>query len=57
MLNDIHNHWKDAEAIRIKCMGVPTIDMENVLTQLEVCFLLRIIRVTTTGINYGVSLL
>ncbi|KNA15468.1 hypothetical protein SOVF_098070 [Spinacia oleracea] len=35
MLNDIHNHWKDAEAIRIKCMGVPTIDMENVLTQLE----------------------
>lgn len=35
MLNDIHNHWKHAEAIRIKCMGVPTIDMENVCTQLE----------------------
>ncbi|XP_021748385.1 CRS2-associated factor 1, mitochondrial-like [Chenopodium quinoa] len=35
MLNDIHNHWKDAEAVRIKCMGVPTIDMENVITQLE----------------------
>ncbi|XP_074279925.1 CRS2-associated factor 1, mitochondrial [Silene latifolia] len=35
MLNDIQNHWKHAEAVRIKCMGVPTIDMENVCTQLE----------------------
>ncbi|KAL2892318.1 CRS2-associated factor 1 mitochondrial [Bienertia sinuspersici] len=37
MLNDIHNHWKesDAEAIRIKCMGVPTVDMKNICTQLE----------------------
>ncbi|KAH9621296.1 hypothetical protein KSS87_013287 [Heliosperma pusillum] len=35
MLNDIHNHWKHAEAVRIKCMGVPTIDMKNVCTQLE----------------------
>ena len=37
MLNDIHNHWKHAEAVRIKCMGVPTVDMKNVCTQLEVC--------------------
>ncbi|XP_027338340.1 CRS2-associated factor 1, mitochondrial [Abrus precatorius] len=35
MLNDIHNHWKFAEAVRIKCMGVPTIDMQNICTQLE----------------------
>ncbi|KAK7340155.1 hypothetical protein VNO77_20849 [Canavalia gladiata] len=35
MLNDIHNHWKFAEAVRIKCMGVPTIDMKNICTQLE----------------------
>ncbi|KAM7472141.1 hypothetical protein LguiA_010324 [Lonicera macranthoides] len=35
MLNDIHNHWKHAEAVRIKCMGVPTVDMKNVSTQLE----------------------
>ncbi|ERM94318.1 CRS2-associated factor 1, mitochondrial [Amborella trichopoda] len=35
MLNDIHNHWKHAEAVRIKCLGVPTIDMKNVCTQLE----------------------
>lgn len=35
MLNDIHNHWKFAEAVRIKCMGVPTMDMKNVCTQLE----------------------
>lgn len=36
MLNDIHNHWKHSEAVRIKCMGVATVDMENVYTQLEV---------------------
>ncbi|XP_059457541.1 CRS2-associated factor 1, mitochondrial [Corylus avellana] len=35
MLNDIHNHWKHAEAVRIKCLGVPTVDMKNVCTQLE----------------------
>ncbi|KAI3756861.1 hypothetical protein L1987_56685 [Smallanthus sonchifolius] len=34
MLNDIHNNWKHAEAVRIKCMGVPTV-MKNVCTQLE----------------------
>ncbi|GAB4831489.1 hypothetical protein Ancab_005507 [Ancistrocladus abbreviatus] len=35
MLDDIHNHWKRAEAVRIKCLGVPTLDMDNV------CFLLE----------------
>ncbi|PIN16223.1 hypothetical protein CDL12_11100 [Handroanthus impetiginosus] len=35
MLNDIHNHWKHTEAVRIKCMGVPTVDMKNICTQLE----------------------
>ncbi|OVA13666.1 RNA-binding [Macleaya cordata] len=35
MLNDIHNNWKYAEAVRIKCLGVPTVDMKNVCSQLE----------------------
>ncbi|KAI0495472.1 hypothetical protein KFK09_021773 [Dendrobium nobile] len=35
MLNDIHNNWKHAEAVRIKCLGVPTVDMKNVCNQLE----------------------
>ncbi|XP_059651493.1 CRS2-associated factor 1, mitochondrial [Cornus florida] len=35
MLNDIHNNWKHAESVRIKCMGVPTVDMKNVCAQLE----------------------
>ncbi|KAL5565465.1 hypothetical protein UlMin_028629 [Ulmus minor] len=35
MLNDIHNNWKFAEAVRIKCLGVPTVDMKNVCNQLE----------------------
>jgi RNA-binding protein YhbY len=35
MLDDIHNHWKRAEAVRIKCLGVPTIDMDNVCFHLE----------------------
>lgn len=40
MLNDIHNHWKNEEAVRIKCQGVPTVDMRNVCTQLEVSYVL-----------------
>lgn len=35
MLDDIHNHWKRAEAVRIKCLGVPTLDMNNVCFHLE----------------------
>ncbi|KAI9115578.1 hypothetical protein K1719_013247 [Acacia pycnantha] len=35
MLDDIHNHWKKAEAVRIKCLGVPTLDMDNVCFHLE----------------------
>jgi len=36
MLGDIHNHWKKAEVVRIKCLGVPTLDMDNVCFHLEV---------------------
>ncbi|KAG9445483.1 hypothetical protein H6P81_016823 [Aristolochia fimbriata] len=35
MLNDIHNNWKSVEAVRVKCLGVPTVDMKNVCTQIE----------------------
>ncbi|CAL1384585.1 unnamed protein product [Linum trigynum] len=35
MLDDIHNHWKRAEAVRIKCLGVPTLDMGNLCFHLE----------------------
>lgn len=38
MLNDIYNHWKHAEAVRVKCLGVPTLDMKNVIFHLEVSF-------------------
>ncbi|KAK6149299.1 hypothetical protein DH2020_016824 [Rehmannia glutinosa] len=34
-LEDIHNHWKRAEAVRIKCLGVPTLDMDNICFHLE----------------------
>jgi hypothetical protein len=36
MIDDIHNHWKRAEAVRIKCLGVPTLDMDNICFHLEV---------------------
>lgn len=36
MIDDIHNHWKKAEAVRIKCLGVPTLDMDNICHHLEV---------------------
>lgn len=35
MLNDFYNHWKRERAIRVKCKGVSTMDMENVCYQLE----------------------
>ncbi|KAM1019217.1 hypothetical protein ACFX2I_040632 [Malus domestica] len=35
MLNDVHNHWKFDGAVRIKCIGVPTVDLKNVCNQLE----------------------
>nr|KAJ0198348.1 hypothetical protein LSAT_V11C700345940 [Lactuca sativa] len=35
MIDDIQNHWKKAEAVRIKCLGVPTLDMDNVCFHLE----------------------
>ncbi|XP_015898532.3 CRS2-associated factor 2, mitochondrial [Ziziphus jujuba] len=35
MIDDIHNHWKRAEAVRIKCLGVPTLDIDNVCFHLE----------------------
>ncbi|XP_057762417.1 CRS2-associated factor 2, mitochondrial isoform X2 [Arachis stenosperma] len=35
MLDDIHNHWKKAEAVRIKCLGVPTLDMDKICFHLE----------------------
>ncbi|KAJ6792827.1 CRS2-associated factor 2, mitochondrial-like [Iris pallida] len=35
LLDDIHNHWRRAEAVRIKCLGVPTLDMDNVCFHLE----------------------
>ncbi|XP_078437465.1 RNA-binding CRS1 / YhbY (CRM) domain-containing protein [Wolffia australiana] len=35
LLDDIHNHWRRAEAVRIKCLGTPTLDMDNVCFHLE----------------------
>lgn len=35
-LEDVHSHWKRAEAVRIKCLGVPTLDMDNICFHLEV---------------------
>ncbi|GAA0138723.1 hypothetical protein LIER_00414 [Lithospermum erythrorhizon] len=35
MLEDIHSHWRRAEAVRIKCLGLPTLDIDNVCFHLE----------------------
>jgi RNA-binding protein YhbY len=39
MLDNIHAHWKRRRVCKIKCIGVCTVDMDNVCQQLEVCFL------------------
>ena len=63
MIDDIHNHWKKAEAVKIKCLGVPTLDMDNICHHLEVsliqfsitnalfvlCLILLVVCVCLTG--------
>ena len=39
MLDTIHCHWKRRRVCKIKCKGVPTVDMDNVCFQIEVNFL------------------
>jgi hypothetical protein len=36
MLDLIHQHWKRRRVCKIKCKGVPTVDMDNVCNKLEV---------------------
>ena len=53
MLNDIHNHWKHGEAVRVKCLGVPTVDMQNVCHELEVAsYLLSLRNMNTTTLYF-----
>ncbi|CAK9277923.1 unnamed protein product [Sphagnum jensenii] len=35
MLDLIHQHWKRRRVCKIKCKGVPTVDMDNVCNKLE----------------------
>lgn len=37
MLELVHSHWKRREVCKIKCKGVPTVDMNNVCHHIEVC--------------------
>jgi CRS1 / YhbY (CRM) domain len=36
MLDVIHSHWKRSVVCKIKCKGVPTIDMEHLAQVIEV---------------------
>ena len=38
MLDLIHTHWKRRRVCKIKCKGVPTVDMDNVCRHIEVIF-------------------
>ncbi|KAL5762098.1 hypothetical protein ACOSP7_018362 [Xanthoceras sorbifolium] len=35
MLDLVHTHWKRRRVCKVKCKGVPTIDMDNVCSRLE----------------------
>ena len=39
MLELIQSHWKRRRVCKVKCKGVPTVDMDNVCKCLEVCSL------------------
>jgi len=36
MLELIHSHWKRRRVCKIRCKGVPTVDMDNVCRHIEV---------------------
>lgn len=36
MLELIHTHWRRQPVCKVRCLGVPTIDMNNVCTWIEV---------------------
>lgn len=36
MVELIHTHWKRRRVCRVKCKGVPTVDMDNVVATIEV---------------------
>lgn len=36
MLDLIHSHWKRRRVCRVKCKGVPTVDMDNICRHIEV---------------------
>ena len=36
MLDLIHSHWKRQRVCKVRCKGVPTVDMDNVCHHLEV---------------------
>lgn len=36
MLELIHSHWKRRRVCKVRCKGVPTVDMDNVCRVLEV---------------------
>lgn len=36
MLELIHSHWKGQRVCKVRCKGVPTVDMNNVCRHLEV---------------------
>ncbi|KAG8492630.1 hypothetical protein CXB51_010049 [Gossypium anomalum] len=52
MLDDIHNHWKRAEAARIKCLGVPTLDVDNEKSGGEIIYRHKNILILYRGRNY-----
>lgn len=37
MLELVHTHWKRRPVCKVRCLGVPTVDMNNVCRCLEVC--------------------
>lgn len=38
MLELVHCHWRRDEICKVRCRGVPTIDMDNICRCLEVFF-------------------
>ena len=43
MLINFYNYWQRDSVIRVKCKGVATVDMDNVIFQIEVDYLISLL--------------
>jgi len=56
MLELVHSHWKRRRVCKVRCKGVPTVDMDNVCRHLEVLVFFSVSVVMLCNISLSILL-